>query len=468
MHFTPFRSFVTFGLLLLAVQIHAQMFPPGKLVQIKQETNFPFAPLAIDSLKGRAYILMSTGLGLPRLGKSALSWLKSDTTKRINGGKKVESTKNNNRAISGSKKWRAMKKSNRRKISLTDSLISIYREQISPDTLLVPWVGKRFSVIDFEKEPTIFQSVLSDYYILAKFSDTFTAVLKVFASDLETGGMQLIPTATLDSARARWIGRNLWINVSSGISKFPVFSKAKVLSIDPSLYWKGPYAFHLLSENGDTATVYCKLQKSDSSLYSFSVISSFGHAFLDNPPETYWKTLPGTVFESDGIAVGEDSAAFFQKMKMLDVRTISYNVTYSMSGHDSEATAELRGKGIWGMPFDSSHASFSTGKLSAIGFVVYDSESQVAVRADLHERYGEPSISDTARGYLGQTSTSTETWLYYTAAHRLEEIVFVDMGSLLTSLRDLNKITNVDFPSSLMIRGMVGYGDAEMQNSALR
>jgi hypothetical protein len=392
-------------------------------VQIRQAPEYPFGLLSLDSLIGREYVLVSTTLSDFRYG-SKRSRVNIDSGYLDDG-----------------------------------SLMSIYLHQPEPDTLLITWIGKRFQIINFEKD-TSYSGYLHIYYVQAKFVNGATLVIKVSSSELRGDGSQIVPAEILDNARKRWVGKYLWTCPESDLTDIPVFSHVKVLDIDAVLGWRGPIAFRILSQKNDTLTVHCKLQSPDTSEYHIGIGKGFGKFFLDGAPSTFWKTVPASGFDNADVYLGEDSSAFFQEMKRLKVRTQSYNVTYSMSGQDSLATAELRGKGIWGMPVDSCTATFDTGRLCGIMFMIFDSVSEVSVRSNLFKRFGSPSTVDS----LGQSVKMgvVIVWMYYSPNHQLRAIALVDVGNYVDNISSYGKKLGSDFPR--IPGGMLYYGDASSQS----
>ncbi len=404
----------------------AQDLAPGKLVQIRQMPEYPFGLLSLDSLIGREYILVSTTLRDFRFGgKSSKSGLDSGNSDLL-------------------------------------SLRAIFLQQPDPDSLLAPWIGKRFRIINVEKD-TSYIGLLSTFFIQAKFLDGDTCILKVSSSNLRGDESKIVSIDILDSARKRWIGKYLWTNVQSDIAGTPVFSRVKVLDIDAVPDWRGPIAFHILSEKNDTVVVNCKLQTPDTPEYDIGIGRGFGKQFLDGPPSSFWKTVPDSSFDYDGIALGEDSSSFFKTMARLYVRTQSYNVTYSMSGQDSEATAELRGKGIWGIPSDTCTASFDHGKLSGISFMIFDSISESRILKDIVSRLGNPTIADSSSPSFSLSKIGTETWMYYSPHRPLSQIYLMDMGSMFSTINNPPKTNHSRFPSILLPRAMLFYGTDSMK-----
>jgi hypothetical protein len=385
-------------------EAQAQELAPGKLVQIRQAPEYPFELSSLDSLIGREYVLVSTTLRNPDFGRKGLR-------------KNIDTI-----------------------YSDTNSLSSKFAQQPDPDTLLSPWIGKKFRIIGFQQD-TSFGGFLKDWYLQAKFSENFTVILKVLARDLQGDGSRIVSQDILDSARGRWLGKYLWINVRSDEPSLHAFTRVIVLSIEPVYKIGGPFSFHFVSDQNDTDVIDCKIQPpSDTSRFPIDFGKSFGKEFLEQPPSTSWKTVSGAAFDHDGIALGQKDKIFFQRMKSLGVRTHSRNITYSMSGEDSTSSAELQGKGIWGMPFDTCSATFTGGKLSGLSFSIYDTASEASIRSELIRRFGEPSLSDTIRGMFGLPNTIAQTWMYYSSKHELQQILLVDMQAIFTAFSALSKV----------------------------
>jgi hypothetical protein len=417
----------TFFLLTLCVafintdtfEVNAQELAPGKLIQIRQSPEYPFGLLSLDSLVGREYILVSTTLRNPDFGK-----------------------KNSIKSLDSSR-------SDRSSLSLR------FIQQPDPDSLLSPWIGRKFRIINVQQD-TNYGGFLQDWYVQAKFSENFTIILKVFARDLQGDGSRIVSEDILDSARGRWVGKYLWINVRSDDPSLHAFTRVKVLSINPVYKIGGSFSFHFVSDKHDSDAVDCKLQPpSDTSRFSIDFEKSFGKEFLEQSPSTFWKSVPASGFEHDGIALGESDKTFFQTIKSLGVRTQSRNITYSITGEDSASTAELRGKGIWGAPFDTCSATFTGGKLSGLSFSIYDTASESLIRAELIRRFGDPSLADTIRGTFGMSNSIAQTWLYYSPKHELQQILLVDMQALSAAFSALSKIVVKDGSAMPIMRAML-------------
>jgi hypothetical protein len=223
----------------------------------------------------------------------------------------------------------------------------------------------------------------------------------------------------LDSVRRRWVGKSLWTNVKQAYRLPPVFSNVRVLNIDPVKSYNGSYAFTILSDNGEKDTVHCQLQPPDTSFFSADIFSnSFGQLFLEHSPSEYWGTVPGSGFDRDGIVLGEDTAAFMKRMREIGIQTKVY---IPALGKDSGIGVELKGKGVWGIPLDTSFAYFKDGKLNGIVFMMMnDSSDQIKVRNKLIESYGTPSVTLSSHG--GMVLSIQENWLYYSPQQELSSI----------------------------------------------
>jgi hypothetical protein len=436
------RSFILLSLSValfstfLSNEIHAQDFAPGRVISIRPCIIYPFGLVNLDSLIGRQYLLKSPGLNIQKFGNSNLTKIPLHRESRLD----------------------SIKRSLQKSYPDTDSLPGIYQTQPDLDSLLDPWLGKRFRIIDAEALAGLLAS--HQYYILAKFSESFKAVLLVTSSDLQKGGYQLISADILDNARARWVGKYLWMNVQSDIPELPPFSRVRVIGIDPSSSWRGPYAFHVVTDNNDTVTMHCKLQPPDTSLFSLDLGTPFGNVFLEGQPGQWWKCVPDSGFDRNGIMINEDSGTFFRTMKSLGVRTQSYDVTYSMTGQDSLAFVKLSGRGVWGMLLDSCIASFNDSKLCGIDFMIPDSASESAIRSELVQRFGGPSVSDTETGAGSKINTIKERWLYYSARAQLHQIVLSNYIGLSHTLEGMPKV----FDSNEALFGMratLFYGDRD-------
>jgi hypothetical protein len=249
--------------------VSGQTFTAGKLVRIMQAPEYPFNLLSLDSLIGREYILVSTTLRNPDFGRK--------------GSRKSIDTS----------------------YSDTTSLISKFVLQSDPDSILGPWIGKKFRIVKFQQDTT-YGGFLKVWYIEAQFSENFTVILKVFARDLQGDGSRIVSEDILDSARKRWVGKYLWKNISSDEPSLHAFTRVKVLSIDPVEKIAGPFSFHFISDDNDTGIIHCKLQPpSDTSRFPIDFGKSFGKEFLEQPPSTFWKSVSGSPFDYNGITLGE-------------------------------------------------------------------------------------------------------------------------------------------------------------------
>jgi hypothetical protein len=409
---------------------YAQDLAPGKLVQIRQSPKYPFAPLSLDSLIGREYILLT------------------DT-------------------ILGAKFPKAPNFMGKRRIRLgrdSSRLANMFYDQPDQDSLLAPWYGKSFRIIDAEQD-TSFGGILKNWYLDVKFNDSVSMVLDATTDDLQVGGSKLISKNVLDSARKRWEGKYLWMNIESTETNFPPLTRVKVLRIGPTMSFNGPFAFHIVSDKGNTAIIHVKLQQPDTSKFSIEFGTPFGKEFQDGPPNAFWKTVPSPGFEHDGIFFGEDSSIFFKNIKNLGVKIHSYKMTFSNTGDESSSTVELHGKGVWGMPFDTCIASFESEKLDGIAFWIYDSTEESSVRSDLAHKFGNPSQSDTVKGKLGMEDMVMQTWFYYSRDDHLQIISLLDAGDLSHAFDVLTKVFAKDGPVIPMLRSMLFYGEAGKEDS---
>ena len=128
-----------------------------------------------------------------------------------------------------------------------------------------------------------------------------------------------------------------------------------------------------------------------------------------------------------------------------------------MSGFDSLETVELRGKGIWGMPFDSCSASFVSSKLHGLSFTIYDSANEISIVSDLIKSFGDPSIADTSHGL---SQMVMKTWLFYSPQRQLRQIILMDDGSAFSASGTLTKAFPQDTPLR-MNRAKLFYCDEE-------
>ena len=308
-----------------------------------------------------------------------------------------------------------------------------------PSKRLEPFRGHRFRIVGAREDSEGFSRKY--WRGVAHCTDT-TGTFGVSIEELGFFHSGISPAYILDSARRRWVGREIWTSPFTARQQVvpmifqemlvphsaPPLQQWKVEGIEIENQFAMPnYNFHLVSESGERDSVKAFLQTLDTAevppgkgMWDILPMVPFSTAITEENPVEDWTAIPDSPDLPFVQHWNPDSAEFFRSVKTNGWKIDSTVWFHSMRWDtakkgafplpDSAAVFHLHGPAQGNIPGDSAAATLYHGKTQDISFDLREVEYE-QVRKRFRILHGEPSSTMSFSSSF--MSTKAEAWIWY-------------------------------------------------------